>query len=47
MIAKLKGKIDFIKESYAVVEVGGIGYKVFVTAYTMGKVAGLENAEFY
>jgi len=47
MIAKLKGKIDFIKESYAVVEVGGIGYKVFVTSYAMGKIAGLEEIEFY
>jgi len=47
MIAKLKGKIDFIKESYVVVEVGGIGYKVFVTSYAMGKIAGLEEIEFY
>ncbi|HAV11217.1 MAG TPA: Holliday junction branch migration protein RuvA [Candidatus Moranbacteria bacterium] len=47
MIAKLKGKIDFIKESYVVVEVGGIGYKVFVTSYAMGKIAGMEEVEFY
>lgn len=47
MIAKLKGKIDFIRDSYVVVEVGGIGYKIFVTAYTMGNVAGLEDVEFY
>lgn len=47
MISKLKGKIDFIKDSYVVVEVGGIGYKVFVTSYAMGKVAGLEDVEFY
>lgn len=47
MIAKIKGKIDFIKDSYVVIDVGGIGYKIFVTAYTMGNVAGLENVEFY
>lgn len=47
MIAKIKGKIDFARESYVVVDVGGIGYKIFVTAYTMGKIAGSEDVEFY
>jgi len=47
MIAKIKGKIDFARESYVVVDVGGIGYKIFVTAYTMGKIAGSEDIEFY
>lgn len=47
MIAKLKGKIDFLKDSYAVVDVNGVGYKVFVTLHTFGKIAGDENIELY
>lgn len=47
MIATLKGNIEFLRESFAVVEVGGIGYRVFVSAYTMGKIAGMGQAMFY
>lgn len=47
MIAKISGKIQFIKNSYVVVDVGGIGYKVFVTNYTLGKIAGMKEVEFY
>lgn len=47
MIAKLKGKLDYLKDSYAVVDVGGVGYKVFLTLHTFGKVAGQENVELY
>lgn len=47
MIAKLQGKIDFIRDNYVVVNVGGVGYKVFVTVHTFGKVAGMQNVEFY
>lgn len=47
MIAKLKGKIDFLRDSYVVVDVNGIGYKVFVTAHTAGVVAGETDIEFY
>lgn len=47
MIAKLKGKIEYLKDNYAVVDVNGVGYKVFVTVYTFGKLAGLGNAELF
>ncbi|EKE20304.1 MAG: Holliday junction DNA helicase RuvA [uncultured bacterium] len=47
MIAKLKGKIDFLRDSYVVVDVSGIGYKVFVTAHTAGTIAGMTEVEFY
>lgn len=47
MIAKLTGKLDFLRDSYAVVNVGGVGYKVFVTAHTFGTVAGQSSVEFY
>jgi Holliday junction DNA helicase RuvA len=40
MIAKIKGKIAFLRDHYAVVDVNGVGYKVFVTDFSMGKIAG-------
>jgi Holliday junction DNA helicase RuvA len=40
MIAKIKGKIAFLRDHYAVVDVNGVGYKVFVTDFAMGKIAG-------
>ncbi|EKD58311.1 MAG: Holliday junction DNA helicase RuvA [uncultured bacterium] len=47
MIAKLNGKIDFLKDSYVVIDVNGIGYKVFVTLHTFGIIAGKERVEVY
>ena len=46
MIASLKGKIKYIRGSYVVVDVGGVGYKVFTTPYTLGKIAGGDEVEF-
>jgi holliday junction DNA helicase RuvA len=42
MIAKLKGKIEYLKDNYAVMDVHDVGYKVFLSVYTFGKVAGLS-----
>jgi holliday junction DNA helicase RuvA len=47
MIAKLKGKIEYLKDNYAVVTVNDIGYKVFLSAYTFGKVAGTPEVELF
>lgn len=47
MIAKLKGKIEYLKDNYAVVDVNGVGYKVFLSAYTFGKVAGMTETELF
>lgn len=47
MIAKISGRIDFIKDSYVVVNVGGIGYKVFVTLHTFGIIAGKEEISLF
>lgn len=47
MIAKLQGKIDFLRDNYAVVNVSGVGYKVFVTLHTFGKIAGQQEVEFF
>lgn len=47
MIAKLSGRIDFLKDSYAVIDVNGIGYKVYLTLHTFGKIAGQGSVELY
>ncbi len=47
MISKLKGTIDFFRDAYVVVDVNGVGYKVFVTAHTMGEIAGEKFIELY
>jgi Holliday junction DNA helicase RuvA len=47
MIAKLKGKIEYLRDNYAVIDVGGVGYKVFLSVYTYGKVAAMKEADLY
>lgn len=47
MIAKIKGKIEYLKGNYAVVDVNNIGYKVYLSNYTFGKVAGSESVELF
>lgn len=47
MIAKIKGKIAYMRDHYAVVDVAGVGYKIFVTDFTMGKIAGKEEVELF
>lgn len=39
MIAKLKGIIDTIGEDYCIVDVGGIGYLVFASSKTLGRLS--------
>ncbi len=47
MIAKLKGKIEYLKNNYAVVDVSGVGYKVYLSAYTFGKIAGMSEVNLF
>ncbi|NTW26742.1 MAG: Holliday junction branch migration protein RuvA [Candidatus Moranbacteria bacterium] len=47
MIAKLNGTIDFIRDNYVVISVGGVGYKVFVTVHTFGMIAGKKEIDLY
>jgi len=47
MIAKLKGKIEYLKDNYVVVDVNGVGYKVFLTVYTFGKIIGQATADLF
>ncbi|GBE16247.1 Holliday junction ATP-dependent DNA helicase RuvA [bacterium BMS3Abin15] len=47
MIAKIKGKIEYLKDNYAVIDVNGVGYKVFITVYTFGKISGKKDVELH
>lgn len=47
MIAKLTGKIEYIKNGYAAVDVNGVGYKVFLSNLALGKIAGSQNIELF
>lgn len=47
MIAKLTGKIDFGKDNWIVVDVTGVGYKVYLTNFTLGKIAGNKEGSFF
>jgi Holliday junction DNA helicase RuvA len=47
MIAKIKGKIAYLRDHYAVVDVAGVGYKIFITDFAMGKMAGSEDVELF
>lgn len=43
MIAQLEGKIAGIRGNAVILMVGGVGYQVAVSAYTLGKLAGREQ----
>lgn len=47
MFAQIAGKIAGVRGGNVIVDVNGIGYKVSVSAYTLGKVAGMEEAVFH
>jgi len=47
MIAKIKGKIEYLKDNYVVVDVNGVGYKIFLTVYAFGKLVGQENTDLF
>lgn len=47
MIAKLTGKIEYFKDNWIIVDVSGVGYKVYLTDFTLGKTAGLGEGCFY
>lgn len=45
MIAKLRGKIDTIGEDSCIIDVNGVGYLVFASAKTLGRLTvGLETS---
>ncbi|MBL6927537.1 MAG: Holliday junction branch migration protein RuvA [Rhodospirillales bacterium] len=44
MIAKLTGRIDTLGEDYAIIDVSGVGYLVFCSARTLGRLSEGEHA---
>jgi Holliday junction DNA helicase RuvA len=44
MIAKLTGRVDSLGDDWAVIDVGGVGYLVFCSARTLGRLAVGEAA---
>ncbi|MFA6183874.1 MAG: Holliday junction branch migration protein RuvA [Parcubacteria group bacterium] len=47
MIAKLTGKIEYSKDRWIIVDVAGVGYKVFLTDFTLGKIATWGEGSFF
>jgi Holliday junction DNA helicase RuvA len=47
MIGKITGQISWIGEKFALVETGGIGYKVHAGASTLAKLKIGKNASFF
>jgi holliday junction DNA helicase RuvA len=47
MIGALKGKIEYLKDNFAVVDVNSVGYKVYLSTYTFGKVAGAGEVSLF
>jgi len=47
MIAKLTGKIEYTKDNWIIVDVAGVGYKVYLTDFTLGKVSGQTEGSFF
>lgn len=47
MIAILKGQLELLHDQYVILDVNGVGYKIFVSPYTMGKVAGMGQTVLY
>lgn len=43
MIAKLRGTVDYLGDGFAVVDVGGVGYRVAAAASTLGRLRPGQN----
>ncbi|APV44503.1 holliday junction DNA helicase RuvA [Dehalogenimonas formicexedens] len=47
MIASLKGKIELLGADWAVVNVGGIGYKVFISTATISQIQSVSEVKLF
>jgi holliday junction DNA helicase RuvA len=47
MIAKITGKIEYFRDNYIVVDVLGVGYKIYVTEFAMGHIAGKNEISLF
>lgn len=47
MIGLLRGTIEYLKDGYVVVDVNSVGYKVYLTNFALGKIAGKKEIELF
>ena len=47
MIASLKGKIDLLGADWVVINVGGVGYKVFVSTATLAQIQNASEVKLF
>lgn len=47
MIASLKGKVEMIGADWALINVGGVGYKVYLTTSALSGLSNAAEARFY
>jgi len=47
MISKIKGNLEYIEDNYVVIDVNGLGYKIFASPHTLGKIAGEAEIELH
>ncbi|XUW99407.1 MAG: Holliday junction branch migration protein RuvA [Dehalogenimonas sp.] len=47
MIASLKGKVELLGTDWAVVNVGGVGYKVFVSTTTLSQIQNISEVKLF
>lgn len=47
MIGKLKGNVDLVRKNFAIIEVSGVGYRVFLSEISLGKVSAKKEVELY
>ncbi len=47
MIGKLNGKVDSVRKNFVVLDVNGVGYRVFVTEISLGKIAAKGSVSLY
>ncbi len=45
MIGKLRGKVELVKDDFAIIDVNGVGYKVMLNEIALGKIAKDQNQE--
>ena len=47
MIGKIKGKIDEIRKGYVIIDVNGVGYRVYATEVTLGSISKKDEVDLY
>ncbi len=45
MIGKLRGRVELVKDTFAIIDVNGVGYKVMLNEIALGKIAKEQDQE--